>query len=312
QELSAELYYTVILRSQNSGARHVLSVKRCRLNGEKKADETFVLHETEGGSVFRADYNAGKGSNCLKSPLADTPSFATKALVKSRVRGPTPELAIAASIDASTGKEKQPEPQKGFLAKYWYYLIPIVLLLMFSGEEPQQEAKSCACPSYDTLIPFAFHTSVAATMDLEIERELMEAQSTPSSESGNGQFDKMLQEAVLHIEGLMLVTVTDADRTVIFREALPVFHEPRFEEALIDKCYDAFDDIKKLHIGSSDVLMLFYGAMQVVQFRVGSYYGTIVCDLVSNMGLVHNLVNRIRECLKILAGMSNDTPSQQI
>ncbi|KAJ2465503.1 hypothetical protein GGI02_004671 [Coemansia sp. RSA 2322] len=122
----------------------------------------------------------------------------------------------------------------------------------------------------------------------------------------------MLQEAVLHIEGLMLVTVTDADRTVIFREALPVFHEPRFEEALIDKCYDAFDDIKKLHIGSSDVLMLFYGAMQVVQFRVGSYYGTIVCDLVSNMGLVHNLVNRIRECLKILAGMSNDTPSQQI
>ncbi|KAJ2743884.1 hypothetical protein GGI20_003392 [Coemansia sp. BCRC 34301] len=140
--LHADLYYTVILRSQNSGTQHVLSVKRCRLNGERNADETFVLHETEGGSVFRVDYDAGKSSNCLKSPLADMPSFATKALVRSRVRGPTPELAVAASIDASTGKEKQPEPQKGFLAKYWYYLVPIALLLLLSGEEPQQEGNA--------------------------------------------------------------------------------------------------------------------------------------------------------------------------
>ncbi|KAJ2456703.1 ER membrane protein complex subunit 10 [Coemansia sp. RSA 2424] len=140
---SADLYYTVMLRSQNSGAQHVLAVKRCRLNGEKKVDETFVLHETEGGSLFRVDYDAGKGSNCLKSPLADMPAFATKALVKSRVRGPAPELAVAASIDASTGKEKQPEPQKGFLAKYWYYLIPIALLLLLGGEEqPQQEGNT--------------------------------------------------------------------------------------------------------------------------------------------------------------------------
>ncbi|KAJ2888415.1 hypothetical protein IWW38_004942, partial [Coemansia aciculifera] len=112
QDLDVGLYYTVMLRSQNSGVQHVLSVKRCRLNGAKKVDEAFVLHETEDGSLFRVDYDAGKSANCLKSPLADLPLFATKALVKSRVHGPTPELAVSANIDASTGKETQPEPQK--------------------------------------------------------------------------------------------------------------------------------------------------------------------------------------------------------
>ncbi|KAJ2105378.1 hypothetical protein GGI16_002378 [Coemansia sp. S142-1] len=142
QVLSADHYYSVLLRSQNSGAQHVLAIKRCRLNGEKKVEETFVLHETEGGSVFRVDYDAGKGSNCLKGSLADVPKFVAKTLVKRRVQGPTPQLAVAASIDASTGKEKQPEPQKGFLAKYWYYLVPLALLLLLGGEEPQPEGNA--------------------------------------------------------------------------------------------------------------------------------------------------------------------------
>ncbi|KAJ2851899.1 hypothetical protein IWW36_000672 [Coemansia brasiliensis] len=143
-------------------------------------------------------------------------------------------------------------------------------------------------------------------MDLEIEREIMEAQSPPIPEEGESKFDKLLNEAMTHIEGLMLVVITDADRTVVFREALTVFHEPRFEDSLIDKCYDAFEDTKRLQIGAGNVLTLFYGAMQVVQFRVGSYYGTIVCDIISNMGLVHILVKRIRDCLIVFSRMTRE------
>ncbi|KAI9501935.1 hypothetical protein GGI25_000192 [Coemansia spiralis] len=145
-------------------------------------------------------------------------------------------------------------------------------------------------------------------MDIEIERELIEASSPTPPDISESQFEKMLGEAMTYIDGLMLVTVTDAERTPVLREALAVFHEPRFEETLIDKCYDAFDDIRKLHVGSSDILTLFYGAMQVVQFRVGSYYGTIVCDYITNMGLVHNLVDRIRNYLRVLSDMSKDEP----
>ncbi|KAJ2743885.1 hypothetical protein GGI20_003393 [Coemansia sp. BCRC 34301] len=148
-------------------------------------------------------------------------------------------------------------------------------------------------------------------MDLEIERELMTAQSPAPEEVDDGPFDYMLREAIDDIEGLMLVTVTDADHTVVFREAPPSFHEPQFEEALIDKCYDAFDDIKKLHIGSSNVVTLFYDAMRIVQLRVGPYYGTIVSDEICNMGMIHNLVSRIRACLKVLAGMSKEIASNK-
>ncbi|KAJ2359432.1 hypothetical protein IWW50_005162 [Coemansia erecta] len=143
-------------------------------------------------------------------------------------------------------------------------------------------------------------------MDLEIERELMETPPPAQAEAGESMFDKLLNDAMTNIDGLMLVVITDADRTVVFREALTVFHEPRFEESLIDKCYDAFEDTKRLQVGAGSILTLFYGAMQVVQFRVGSYYGTIVCDIIANMGLVHILVKRIRECLTLFAQMSKD------
>ncbi|KAJ2713924.1 hypothetical protein H4R23_005871, partial [Coemansia sp. Cherry 401B] len=136
-------------------------------------------------------------------------------------------------------------------------------------------------------------------------RELMEAPSPPPA-AGESKFDQLLSDAMTGIDGLMLVVITDADRTVVVREALTVFHEPRFEESLIDKCYDAFEDTKRLQIGAGNVLTLFYGAMQVVQFRVGSYYGTIVCDIIANMGLVQILVKRISDCLAVFAELSRE------
>ncbi|KAJ1816642.1 hypothetical protein LPJ56_002286 [Coemansia sp. RSA 2599] len=152
-------------------------------------------------------------------------------------------------------------------------------------------------------------------MDMEIERTIMEAETPPppealATEMADNQFDKMLSEAITDIDGLMLVTVTDADRLVLFREALSMFHEPLFEETLVDKCYDAFENIRKMQLGSNNVMTLIYGAMQIVQFRVGPFYGTVVCDAVSNMGLVHNLVNRIRSCLQILSEMSSNSQSE--
>ncbi|KAJ2162860.1 hypothetical protein GGF46_000242 [Coemansia sp. RSA 552] len=138
---------------------------------------------------------------------------------------------------------------------------------------------------------------------MEAERDAIEAMSPDVEES---KFEKMLGEAMVSIEELMLVVITDSDRTVVFREAMTMFHEPRFEEALIDKCYDAFEDTKRLQIGAGHVLTMFYGAMVVVQFRVGSFYGTIVGDSFVNMGLVHILVKRIRSSLAVFAKLTKE------
>ncbi|KAJ2590487.1 hypothetical protein H4R99_007085 [Coemansia sp. RSA 1722] len=135
--------YTVLLRSQNTDSQFALSLPRCRLNGEQAPKETFVVHLSQDGSLLHVDYSAGKSENCDKSQTpVDSPAFSTSVVVKRRVQGPAPELAMAASIDMNTGKEKEPEPQKSFLAKYWYYIVPIVLMLMLSGEEPQKEGNT--------------------------------------------------------------------------------------------------------------------------------------------------------------------------
>ncbi|KAJ2780515.1 hypothetical protein H4R18_003417 [Coemansia javaensis] len=134
--------YAVVLRSLKSGAQHVLPVRRCRLGGDAAAlEETFVVHETEAGAVFHIDYDAGDRANCLQPSPAATPGPAarTKVLLRRRAEGPAPLLAEAPKIDAATGKEQQPEPPRSFLAKYWIYIVPVIILLLFTGEEPQQE-----------------------------------------------------------------------------------------------------------------------------------------------------------------------------
>ncbi|KAJ2786427.1 hypothetical protein GGI15_001517, partial [Coemansia interrupta] len=133
--------YAVLLQSHKTDAQLVLTVPRCRLNGDRVIKERFVVHAAADGSLLHVDYTAGKATNCKDShSVLEAPKFTTDVVVKRRVQGPTPELAQAASIDLTTGKEKTPVPQKSFLVKYWYYIVPIMLLLLLGGgEEPQQE-----------------------------------------------------------------------------------------------------------------------------------------------------------------------------
>ncbi|KAJ2869870.1 hypothetical protein FB639_004720 [Coemansia asiatica] len=135
--------YAVLLKSQKTDSQFALSLPWCRLNGERKPKETFVVHMGQDDSLLHVHYSAGSSENCKNTQIpVESPAFSTSAVVKRRVQGPTPELAMAANIDLSTGKEKEPEPQKSFLVKYWYYIVPIVLLLMLGGEEPQQEGNT--------------------------------------------------------------------------------------------------------------------------------------------------------------------------
>lgn len=131
-------------------------------------------------------------------------------------------------------------------------------------------------------------------------------QTATPQEREEGQFERLLREAIEEIEGLMLVTVIDGDRNVLFREAPTIFHEPRLEENLMEKCYDAAEDTSKLHIGPSSVMIFIYGAMQVVQFRADSFYGIIICEMYTNLGLVHNLIKRLRTSLHLLSKISNE------
>ncbi|KAJ1901540.1 hypothetical protein LPJ66_000714 [Kickxella alabastrina] len=132
--------YAVVLRSQKTGSLVHLAAPRCRLNGAARPKEVFVVHAERNGALLHVDYAVGSLENCHSRTLVDVDGFDTQVVVRRRMQGPTPELAAAVSIDANTGSEKAPEVQKSFIMKYWYYIVPIVLMLLLTGEDaPQQE-----------------------------------------------------------------------------------------------------------------------------------------------------------------------------
>lgn len=53
-----------------------------------------------------------------------------------------PKLARLPDLDPNTGKPAETE-NKSFIQKYWMYIVPILIILMFSGgsEEQQPEKK---------------------------------------------------------------------------------------------------------------------------------------------------------------------------
>ncbi|KAJ2306777.1 hypothetical protein IWW54_004632 [Coemansia sp. RSA 2705] len=109
----------VVVRA-GDGRRFVQTVARSRLGG----DETFVVHVGDG--VVRVDYGADKHG-----------AGASRVVVRRRAAGPEPRLGRAAAVDAA-GRERQAEAPKSFLAKYWYYIVPLVLILLLGGEEPKE------------------------------------------------------------------------------------------------------------------------------------------------------------------------------
>ncbi|KAJ1943783.1 hypothetical protein FBU59_002800 [Linderina macrospora] len=135
----ASKQYALVLRSSKTGSQYVLPVDRCRLGGQKKVDEVFIVHEDEQNEPFHIDYSAGSRESCKGGlGVESNLEFVTKIMLRKREVGAAPKLAFAATIDTATGKEQKPEEDKGFFAKYWYYIVPVMLLLLVSGDDGQQ------------------------------------------------------------------------------------------------------------------------------------------------------------------------------
>ncbi|KDE05133.1 hypothetical protein MVLG_04474 [Microbotryum lychnidis-dioicae p1A1 Lamole] len=93
--------------------------------------ETNTIHEGCGWKEGRGEWVRGPGH--------DGPSMEVTIQTPVRPEGPIfkpidPEEPIVVGED---GKIVPPPPEKGFLAKYWMYILPVVVLLMMGGPDEQ-------------------------------------------------------------------------------------------------------------------------------------------------------------------------------
>ncbi|PVU94437.1 hypothetical protein BB561_002539 [Smittium simulii] len=118
-----------------------------------------------------------------------------------------------------------------------------------------------------------------------------------SSQKDKVTFSQYLRNSIIEIEGLMLIEINGPSKEVLFRVISEGFDEPALEEMLISQVYEIFDGLDKLEIEQSKRITTIYGAMQIIQFREGPYFGTVIAESYSNCGQLHGMSNNISRAL---------------
>ncbi|KAI8602678.1 hypothetical protein EDD21DRAFT_371186 [Dissophora ornata] len=138
------VFYQIKLRDESRGWEAMSSIKSCLLVASD-FQEQITLHLDQDRQVFAFDYytSASKCENEDKKefPLTSLDLFkSVKVDLSTGNAGPKARYsrAQAIKIDNQTGK---PEEEKTFFQKYWVYILPIVLVMLFTGGgEPEKTA----------------------------------------------------------------------------------------------------------------------------------------------------------------------------
>ncbi|KAG0001002.1 ER membrane protein complex subunit 10 [Entomortierella chlamydospora] len=135
-------FYQIKLTDESRGWEAMSSIKSCLLVASDFKEE-ITLHLDQDHRVFAFDYYTAvsKCENDHKNeyPLKSLDQFnSVKIDVATSEEGPKAHFVKAQAIKMDqTGK---PEAEKTFLQKYWMYIVPVVLVMMLTGGEPEKTA----------------------------------------------------------------------------------------------------------------------------------------------------------------------------
>jgi len=124
--------YLVEIRDTKGNVLSSSYTKACFLFESQFKDE-IILHVNGDGKVLFADYFTEK-SQCpeeIKDNIPAGNAFKTSVRVLKSEQGQRPHLTSLKFYKREQVKKQLKE--QGFFAKYWMYILPVVLILLFSG-----------------------------------------------------------------------------------------------------------------------------------------------------------------------------------
>ncbi|KAF9435214.1 hypothetical protein BGZ76_006710 [Entomortierella beljakovae] len=134
--------YQIKLRDEVRGWEAMSSIKSCLLVASD-FQEKFTLHLDQDRQVYAFDYYTAN-SQCESAhlneyPMASLEQFKSVSLdISTSELGPKPHFIRAQAIKLDqTGK---PEAEQTFFQKYWFYVVPFLLIMVFTGGEPEKTA----------------------------------------------------------------------------------------------------------------------------------------------------------------------------
>ncbi|KAF9111615.1 ER membrane protein complex subunit 10 [Mortierella sp. AM989] len=135
-------FYQIKLKDEKSGWEAMSSVKSCLLIASD-FKEKITLHLDQDRQLFAFDYYTS-ASKCEDDHKKE---YSLKSLDQFKIvkidlatpgAGPKALYTRAQAIRVDpTGK---PEVEKTFFQKYWMYIVPVVLMALFTGGEPEKTA----------------------------------------------------------------------------------------------------------------------------------------------------------------------------
>jgi len=141
-----DAYYTIRARSALStseGDWVFSSVKACALESSDFKD-SIHLHVNSRGHVTSISYSTANDCSSNRPHEHHTKiQFNTAVALDLGLEGPKPILeATAPAPQPGTGQPQQEQAPQSFIARYWYYIVPAVLLMLLSGFGSQGEGNA--------------------------------------------------------------------------------------------------------------------------------------------------------------------------